>query len=120
MSNEKLKTVNSIDPKSALRVGFMLSIAAGIILIIMTAVLWLVLNSMSLFSHVLSFISSSGISDSSFDLGSFLSFPKLLALATIIAIINVAVLTVLSFLFAHIYNVTTRLVGGLKVTLSDD
>jgi hypothetical protein len=115
-----LKTVNYIEPKSALRVGFMLSIAAGVILIIMTAVLWLVLNSMQLFSHVLSFISSSGISDSSFDLGSFLSFPKLVALSAIVAVINVAVLTVLSFLFAHIYNITTKLVGGLKVSLSDE
>ncbi|MDR3116445.1 MAG: DUF3566 domain-containing protein [Bifidobacteriaceae bacterium] len=109
--------VKAINPNSALRVGFILSVALAVIFVVMTAILWIVLNSVSFFTHILSFISTSGISDSSFDLGNFISFPKILALSIIIAVINVVVFTLLSFLFAHIYNISAKLVGGLKVKI---
>ncbi|MDR3152465.1 MAG: DUF3566 domain-containing protein [Bifidobacteriaceae bacterium] len=116
-SKDSEVTIKAINPNSALRIGFILSIALGIIFVVTTSVLWIILNSVSFFTHILSFISASGIGDSNFDLDTFISFPKILALSIIVAVINVAVFTLLSFLFAHIYNISAKLVGGLKGTI---
>ena len=40
--------------------------------------------------------------------------------ATIIAVVNVVLLTVLSMLAAVLYNLSASLVGGIGVTLTDD
>ena len=44
----------------------------------------------------------------------------MLSLGTVIAVVNVVLLTALATLGAFLYNIATNLVGGLHLTLSDD
>ncbi|WP_344187226.1 DUF3566 domain-containing protein, partial [Arthrobacter koreensis] len=54
------------------------------------------------------------------DLREFASLGQVVSFATIIAVVNVLLLTALSMLSAVLYNIASTLVGGIGVTLTDD
>lgn len=111
--------VSRVDPWSALKMSFLLSVAAGIILVVAIAVLWLVLSAMGVFSTANELISGLSQSDE-FDLLDYISFTRVVSLATIVSVLNVVLITAIGTIFALLYNTAARLVGGLTVTLTDD
>jgi len=114
--------VAKADPWSVMKVSFLLSIALGICTIVASAVLWMVMDAMGVFSTVGSTISDATGSAVSkgFDLQSFLSLPHVLLFTTIIAIIDVILATALATLGAFIYNISAGFVGGVELTLAED
>ena len=54
------------------------------------------------------------------DLLDYARLPRVISYATIVAVINVVLLTALSTLGAMLYNVVASLVGGVKVSLMDE
>ena len=111
--------VGRIDPWSMLKMSFLLSVAAGIILVVATAALWLVLSGMGVFSQVNELIE--GLMGSQrVDVLEFVGLTRVVSLATIVAVLNVLVITALGTVFAFLYNTAARLVGGITVTLTDD
>jgi hypothetical protein len=114
-------TVARVDPWSAMKLSFLLSVAIGIALVVMTAVLWIILDGMGVFSDVDRTIGEVlGSETSSFNLMDYLGFGRVLSLATVIAVIDVFLLTALATLGAFLYNVCSSLVGGVHLTLTDD
>ncbi|MFI2507865.1 DUF3566 domain-containing protein [Streptomyces sp. NPDC018972] len=114
--------VSKADPWSVMKVSFLLSIALGICTIVASAVLWMVMDAMGVFSTVGSTISEATGSNESngFDLQSFLSLPNVLMFTTIIAVIDVVLATALATLGAFIYNLSAGFVGGVELTLAED
>ncbi|MER6627339.1 DUF3566 domain-containing protein [Streptomyces sp. NPDC000987] len=117
--------VAKADPWSVMKVSFLLSIALGICTIVASAVLWMVLDAMSVFETVGGTVSeatgSNGSSGSNgFDLQSFLSLPHVLMFTSIIAVIDVVLATALATLGAFIYNLSAGFVGGVELTLAED
>ncbi|MFI2431631.1 DUF3566 domain-containing protein [Streptomyces sp. NPDC018693] len=114
--------VAKADPWSVMKVSFLLSIALGICTIVASAVLWMVMDAMGVFSSVGSTISEATGSNESngFDLQSFLSLPHVLMFASIIAVIDVVLATALATLGAFIYNLSAGFVGGIELTLAED
>ncbi|WP_037863871.1 DUF3566 domain-containing protein [Streptomyces sp. NRRL S-340] len=114
--------VAKADPWSVMKVSFLLSIALGICTVVASAVLWMVMNAMGVFSTVGGTISeATGSTESNgFDLQSFLSLPHVLMFATIIAVIDVVLATALATLGAFIYNLSAGFVGGIELTLAED
>ncbi|MEU6481358.1 DUF3566 domain-containing protein [Streptomyces sp. NPDC047017] len=114
--------VAKADPWSVMKVSFLLSIALGICTIVASAVLWMVMNAMGVFSTVGGTISEATGSNESngFDLQSFLSLPHVLMFAVIIAAIDVVLATALATLGAFIYNLAAGFVGGIELTLAED
>lgn len=111
--------VGRIDPWSMLKMSFLLSVATGIILVVATAALWMVLSGMGVFAQVNQLIE--GLMGSQrIDVLEFVGFTWVVSLATIVAVLNVLVITALGTIFAFLYNTAARLVGGLTVTLTDD
>jgi hypothetical protein len=114
-------TVARVDPWSAMKLSFLLSVALGIALVVMTAVLWIILDGMGVFSDVDRTIGEIiGSETSTFNLMDYLGFGRVLSLATVIAVIDVFLLTALATLAAFLYNVCSSLVGGVHLTLTDD
>ena len=115
-------TVARIDPWSVMKLGFLLSVAVGIALVVMVAVLWSILNSMGVFASVNSTIGEvlGGSDGTTFNLMEYIGFTRVLSLATVIAVVDVFLLTALVTLAAFLYNVCSSLVGGLHLTLTDD
>ncbi|MCW5249978.1 MULTISPECIES: DUF3566 domain-containing protein [unclassified Streptomyces] len=114
--------VAKADPWSVMKVSFLLSIALGICTIVASAVLWMVMDAMGVFSSVGGTISEATGSNESngFDLQSFLSLPNVLMFTTIIAVIDVVLATALATLGAFIYNLSAGFVGGVELTLAED
>lgn len=114
--------VSRVDPWSAMKVGFLLSVALGIAMVVMSAVLWSLLSAMGVFDSVNS-LASQIIGDGSgqaFDIMDFLGFGRVVSLSIVIAVIDVVLLTALATLGAFLYNIVASLVGGLHLTLTDD
>jgi hypothetical protein len=113
-------TVSRVDPWSVMKISFLISVAIGIALVVMVAVLWLILDGMGVFTSVNRTISDVAGSTSTFDLMDYIALPRVLSLAVVIGVIDVILLTALSTLAAFLYNVCSSLVGGVQLTLSDD
>ncbi|MFI9611130.1 DUF3566 domain-containing protein [Streptomyces sp. NPDC052023] len=114
--------VAKADPWSVMKVSFLLSIALGICTIVASAVLWMVMDAMGVFSTVGGTISEATGSNESngFDLQAFLSLPNVLMFTAIIAVIDVVLATALATLGAFIYNLSAGFVGGVELTLAED
>ena len=114
--------VSRVDPWSAMKVGFLLSVALGIAMVVMSAVLWSLMSAMGVFDSVNS-LASQIIGEGSgqeFDIMDFLGFGRVLSLSVVIAVVDVILLTALATLGAFLYNIVASLVGGLHLTLTDD
>ncbi|MES4886971.1 DUF3566 domain-containing protein [Streptomyces sp. NPDC096012] len=114
--------VAKADPWSVMKVSFLLSIALGICTIVASAVLWMVMDAMGVFSTVGGTISEATGSNEAngFDLQAFLSLPHVLMFTTIIAVIDVVLATALATLGAFVYNLSAGFVGGIELTLAED
>ncbi|MFI6693676.1 DUF3566 domain-containing protein [Streptomyces sp. NPDC050433] len=114
--------VAKADPWSVMKVSFLLSIALGVCTVIASAVLWMVMDAMGVFSTVGGTISEATGSNESngFDLQSFLSLPRVLIFTSVIAVIDVVLATALATLGSFIYNLSAGFVGGVELTLAED
>ncbi|MFD9304958.1 DUF3566 domain-containing protein [Streptomyces sp. NPDC060048] len=114
--------VAKADPWSVMKVSFLLSIALGVCTIVASAVLWMVMDAMGIFSSVGGTISEATGSNESngFDLQTFLSLPRVLIFTSVISVIDVVLMTALATLGAFIYNLSAGFVGGVELTLAED
>ena len=112
-------TLARVDPWSVTKLSFLLSVAVGLALVVATAVVWVVLNGMGVFSSVNGLLQTI-VGTNGIDVFEYVGFGKVVSLATVVAVADVVLLTALATLVAFLYNVSAALVGGLRVTLSDD
>jgi hypothetical protein len=106
-----------IDPWSAAKRAFVLGVLIAGVLIVAIVLLWMVLSAAGVFDAV-----SSLWSDASGNTGSgvsFLSLGRLLGLAMVISAIEIVLLSVLSTLFAVLYNLSVGFTGGVQYTFTD-
>jgi hypothetical protein len=118
----RLKIAN-IDPWSVMKVAFLFSVALGVILLVAVALLWLLLDFMGFFSTVASTvddISGEEGGSSGFDVVAFFSLPRVLGMTTIVALVDIVMITALTTLCAYLYNISTDLVGGVEITLAEE
>ena len=114
-------TVSRVDPWSAMKISFLLSVALGIAGVVMVAVLWTILNGMGVFDQVNGVVGQIVQDNSSrFDVLDFIGFKRVVSLAIVIGVIDVILVTAIATLGAFLYNVSSALVGGLQLTLTDD
>lgn len=112
--------VSRIDPWSVMKVSFLLSVALGIAMVLAGLLVWLLLNSMSVFSSVENFINDVDPTGSIASIIDYLRLPRVMAMSTIIAVSNVILMTAFSTVGALIYNLVTSLVGGIRLALTDE
>ncbi len=106
-----------IDPWSVAKGAFVLGVTIAGVLLVATTVLWLMLSSAGVFDAV-----SSLWSDASGNTGSgvsFLSLGRLLGLTMVVSAIEIVLLSVLSTLFAVLYNLSVGFTGGFEYTFTD-
>jgi len=102
-----------IDFWSALKLSAIVGVIAGIVLVVVSFVLWTLLNLLGLFDRIDDTLSD--ILGDSFTVMSFLSLPQVLLFSVIVALLNFVVITVLGAVFATLYNLSVRFTGGLLV-----
>lgn len=112
--------VSRVDPWSVLKLSFLLSVAVGIAIVVAAGVLWAVLDAVGVFSSVDDLLGSVTGGNDAVGVTQYVALSKVLSAATVIAVVDVVLLTALATLGAILYNIAAALVGGLHVTLTDD
>lgn len=116
-------TLSRLDPFSVMKISFLLSVAFGIALVIVVAALWLMLNSMGVFSTIndsLASLQQASNTENRFSVIEFLSFGRVVSLSIVFGVVDVILVTAIATVTAYIYNMCAALVGGAQVTLTDD
>ncbi|WP_448073993.1 DUF3566 domain-containing protein [Georgenia yuyongxinii] len=112
-------SLSRVDPWSAMKLSFLLSVALGVMIVVAAAVVWFVLDSMQVFAKVEELLVSIG-SENFLQLMEYVQFDRVMSFATIVGVVDVLLLTALGTIGAFLYNIVAALVGGLHVTLTDD
>jgi Transmembrane domain of unknown function (DUF3566) len=114
-------TVSRVDPWSAMKISFLLSVALGIAGVVMVFVLWTILAGMGVFDQINGIVGQV-VQDGQqrFDIMDFIGLGRVLSLSIVIAVIDVILVTAIATLGAFLYNVSSALVGGVQLTLTDD
>jgi hypothetical protein len=110
-----------VDPWSVMKLAFLLSIAAGIVVIVAVAGLWLMLEYMGVWSSLGTTIRdvTGGNETEGFNLERAVSLGRVTGFATLLSVVNVFIITALATLAAFLYNLAASFVGGLEVILAD-
>src|SRR5690625_1134687 len=113
-------SIARVDVLSTLKLSFLLSVAIGIGIIVASAVIWLMLDGMAVFTKIDDLLQSVAGDEAQIEILQYLEFNKVISFATIIAVIDVIVITLIATLGAVISNIVSALIGGLNVTLTDE
>jgi Transmembrane domain of unknown function (DUF3566) len=111
-----------IEPWSVMKFSFMVSLVGWVILFVAVAALYYVLNKLGVFHSIQSTITSvtSGKDSTGADTnGKWFSASRILGYTMLVGAINVVLITALATVGAVIYNLVTRLAGGIEVTLKE-
>jgi hypothetical protein len=103
-----------------MKVSFLLSVALGIAMVVAASVLWVVLDAMGVFDQVNGVVSQVIQEGERFDITDYIGLARVVSLSVVIAVIDVVIITAIATLSAFLYNVSSALVGGVQLTLTDD
>ena len=112
--------VSRIDPWSVLKMGFLLSVALGIMTVVAVFVLWNALNEFGLFALIDGWVGKLFDGEQPVDITAVFELNKVMSAAVLVSVVNVFLLTALSTIAAFLYNTVSSVVGGVYVTLTDD
>ena len=112
--------VSKVEPFSVLKIAFLLSVAFGVITVVAAVGIWAVLDLSGTFDAFNQLMRDAIGAEDSFDLRDSMSLGQVASYATILAVVNVVVISVVAMLGSVLYNIASSLVGGAGVTLTDD
>ena len=109
-----------IDVWSATKVGFFVAIAAGIAIVVGAWLIWSVLANSGVFSAVGGLLSSVLGEANAFNLEDEFSFDNVMSTAVTLALLNLVITTSLAAIYALIFNLISKLVGGVSLTFTNN
>ncbi|MGO1320350.1 MAG: DUF3566 domain-containing protein [Galactobacter sp.] len=113
--------VSKVDVWSVLKLAFLLSVALGVITVVVGVLLWTVFDVSGVFNRINELVANVLPNQQSpFDVKDYVSMGQVTSLAVIVAVVNVVLLSALAMVTAFIYNLAASMVGGVSLTLTDD
>ena len=109
-----------IDVWSATKVGFFVAIAAGIAIVVGAWLIWSVLANSGVFSAVGGLLSSVLGEANAFNLEDEFSFDNVMSTALTLALLNLVITTALAAIYALIFNLISKLIGGISLTFTNN
>jgi Transmembrane domain of unknown function (DUF3566) len=103
-----------IDFWSVVKLSFLVAVCFGIILIVATFLIWMVLNSTSIFDQLNGLLRDI-LDDETFNILEGFSLVRVMMFVSVVAALNVVVGTALGAVMAMLYNFSVRITGGLLV-----
>ena len=109
-----------IDVWSATKVGFFVAMAAGIAIVVGAWLIWSVLANSGVFSAIGGLLSSVLGEANSFNLEDEFSFDNVMTTAITLALLNLVITTALAAIYALIFNLISKIVGGISLTFTNN
>ncbi|MEL5990975.1 DUF3566 domain-containing protein [Microbacterium phosphatis] len=102
-----------VDFWSAVKLSFLAAVALAIVTIVSFFLIYMVVQTTGLIGQMDEFLG--GFTDGSISVSQFIGLPQVMAFGTVVAILNLVVVTVLGAVIAGIYNLAVKVTGGLLV-----
>jgi hypothetical protein len=112
--------LRAIDVWSATKVGFFVALAAAIAIIVGALLLWFVLANSGALSSLGDLLSSLLGDGNNFSVENESSFGNVLGTALTLALLNLVLTTSLAAVYAAIFNLIAKLVGGISLTFTNN
>lgn len=112
-------SLRTIDPWSVFRFMLVFSVSLLIVWLVVAAVLFSLLQGMGVLDSFTSLINKVLPSATDRTTGEIFSFSRVMAWAAGLGVINAILFTALGTLGSFVYNLCSRIVGGIDVTLAD-
>jgi Transmembrane domain of unknown function (DUF3566) len=114
-------TVARVEPWSVMKFSFVVSLVAFVILFVAVSLLYGALDGLGVFDSLQRLVSSLTSSQGSagVDASKWFSASRVLGYTALLGSLNIVLITAMSTIGAVVYNLTSRLVGGVEVTLRE-
>jgi hypothetical protein len=114
-------TIARIEPWSVMKFSFVVSLVAFVILFVAVSVIYGTLSALGVFTslqHVVQSVTSSQDS-SGVNAAKWFTASRILSYTALLGALNIVLITAMSTIGAVVYNLTSRLIGGVEVTLRE-
>lgn len=114
-------TVARVEPWSVMKFSFVVSLVAFVILFVAVSVIYGTLSALGVFTslqHVVQSVTSSQDS-SGVNAAKWFTASRILSYTALLGALNIVLITAMSTIGAVVYNLTSRLIGGVEVTLRE-
>ena len=114
-------TIARVEPWSVMKFSFVVSLVAFVILFVAVSVLYGTLSALGVFTslqHVVSSVTSSQDSNG-VNAAKWFTASRVLSYTALLGALNIVLITAMSTIGAVVYNLTSRLIGGVEVTLRE-
>jgi hypothetical protein len=108
-----------VDFWSAVKLAFLIAVSLGIILVVATALIWLVLDTTGIFNTLDNTLGQI-LNETNFSVTNTFSLGTVLTFSFIVALLNVVIGTALGAIAALLYNFSVRITGGLLVGFTNN
>jgi Transmembrane domain of unknown function (DUF3566) len=110
-----------LEPWSVMKFSFLMSLVAWLVLFVAVALLYYALSGLGVFAALQRTLQSvtSSQGSSGFNLAAWTSASRVLGYTMLIGAVNIVLITALATIGSVIYNLVTRLGGGVEVTLKE-
>src|SRR5690625_440114 len=113
--------VAKIDAWSVFKISFLLSVGLGIVTVVAGIFLWTTMDLTGIFDDINALLGTIlGTEGGGTQIQELFTLGQVASMTTIIAVLNVVLITLAASLAALLYNVCASLVGGIGLTLTDD
>ncbi len=115
-------TIARIEPWSVMKFSFAVSLVAFVILFVAVSVIYGTLSALGVFTslqHVVQSLTSSQDNSTGVNAAKWFTASRILSWTAIIGAVNIVLITAMSTIGAVVYNLTSRLIGGVEVTLRE-
>ncbi|KTR41050.1 MULTISPECIES: DUF3566 domain-containing protein [Curtobacterium] len=108
-----------LDFWSMVKLSFLIALAGSIVIIVATALVWIILNQTGVFTQIDALLKDV-TGQNSYSIMDQFSLGQVLGFSVVVGILNVVVGTVLGAIVSVLYNLSVRITGGLLVGFTNN
>jgi len=108
-----------VDFWSMVKLSFLIALAGSIVIVVATALVWVILNQTGVFDQIDSLLKDV-TGQNSYSIMDQFSLGQVLGFSIVVGILNVVVGTVLGAIVSVLYNLSVRITGGLLVGFTNN
>lgn len=115
--------ISRVDPWSVMKTALLFSVAAWIMMIVATWIVFAVLDMTGLYEAINSTVAqifASPTDTNDFNINDYVNTTRATAVSALIGAVNVVIMTALATVFAFLYNLAAVVMGGIEITMAED